>query len=105
MPAPPPPPTQDPQNHFGVAPQDRTEEADDFDLYVTYDSAFGYCVPQHTNRGPEMTQQPNKSVKFYAPYLWDGVLCMCDLFMEISKEKQRFSVFKMVVVETILGSI
>ena len=52
-----------------------------------------------------MTQQPHKSVEFYVPYLWDGVLCMCGLFMQINKEKQRFSFFKMVVVETILGSI
>ena len=34
------PPSQDPQDPFGAGPQDRTEEEDDFDLYVTYDSAF-----------------------------------------------------------------
>ena len=40
MPATPPPPTLDLQDPFWAAPQDRTEDADDFDLYVTYDGAF-----------------------------------------------------------------
>ena len=47
-----------------------------------------------------MTHQQKRLVD-----LWDGVLCMCDLFMKINKEKQRFSIFKMLVPETILGSI
>ena len=37
-----------------------------------------------------MSQRQNKSVEFYAPYLWDRVLCMCNLFMEINKEKKHF---------------
>ena len=37
-----------------------------------------------------MTQQQKKSVEFYVPYLWDGVLCMCDLVMEINKENKDF---------------
>ena len=57
------------------------------------------------NRGPEMPHQQKGSVEFYVRYLWDGVLCMCDLFMKINKEKQRFSILKMLVIETILGSI
>ena len=76
-----------------------------FFLYVTCDSAFCCCVPQHMNRGPQVPQQKDKSEEFYVRYLWHEVWCMCELFMEINKEKQRFSVFKMVVVETTLGSI
>ena len=52
-----------------------------------------------------MIHQQKGSVEFYVPYLWDGVLCMCDLFMKISKEKQSFSIFKMLVLESTLGSI
>ena len=39
MPAP-LPPLQDPQDPFGLATWDRREGANDFDLYVTFDSAF-----------------------------------------------------------------
>ena len=35
-----PPPPRDPQDPFLAAPQARMEDADDFDLYVTYDNAF-----------------------------------------------------------------
>ena len=52
-----------------------------------------------------MTQKQNKSAEFYVPYLWDAGLCMCDLFMEIHKEKERFSIFEMLLVETFFRSI
>ena len=52
-----------------------------------------------------MTHQQKGEVKFYVQYLLYGVLCMWNLFMKINKEKQRFSIFKMLVLETILGSI
>ena len=52
-----------------------------------------------------MTHQQKRSVEFHVPYLWDGVLCMCDLFMKIKQKKQRFSIFETLVLETILGII
>ena len=55
-------------------------------------------------RGPKMTQRQNKSVEFYVQYLPNGELCMCDKDCKETK-KQRFAIFKMLGVETILGSI
>ena len=36
----PPPPSPSHKTPFLAAPQDRTEGADDFDLYVKYDTGF-----------------------------------------------------------------
>ena len=56
------------------------------------------------NKGLEMTHQQNKSIESYVPCFWDWVLCMCDLFMEINKDKKDLH-FHNVGAETVLGSI
>ena len=37
-----------------------------------------------------MTHQQKRAFKFYVPYFWNGVLCMCDLCILINKNNKIF---------------